>query len=79
MKRYGRNKKGYSYWIGNNSNHILMAFGMSDGKCFDITVHKKTISSGYCFQKCFKYKKEDNALSGKRYFNIKRIVIYQMK
>jgi hypothetical protein len=79
-KRYERNDIGYSYWIGNDSNNLLMTFGITDnGDCKDITINKKDYSSGYCEQVCYNYNNEQFALTGKYHFNIKRIIVYQLK
>ena len=79
-KKYQRNNVGYSYCISKDSYNLLMTFGMSkDSFCKDITLYKKDYSSGYCDQHCYNYNNEQFALTGKCYFNIKRIVVYQLK
>ena len=79
-KRYERNEKGYSYCIALKSHYCLMSFGMDNSyKCRDIALHKKDYSSGYCQQVCYNYSGEEFALTGKNWFTIKRIVVYQLK
>ena len=78
-KRYERNDKGYSYCIPSDAKITMISFGVVDGCGKDITLYKKNYSSGYCNQHCYNYKKDKFALSGKYSFNIKRIVVYQMK
>ena len=47
MKKYLKNEIGYSYWIGNDLNDYLMAFGLNDEECVrDISLYKKDYSSG---------------------------------
>ena len=79
MKRFERNQTRYSYWIPDNSRDCLIAFGIKSGQGKDITLYKKEYSIGYCEQICYDYKGEQFALTGKMYFNIKRIVVYQLK
>ena len=70
---------GYSYWIAPNSNVYLMAFGMANQhQSKDIVLFKKDFESGFCDQFCFNYHNEINALCGKKKFNIKRILVYQL-
>ena len=80
LKRFEKNQIGYSYWIRPDSSDLLMGFGMSeDGKLSkDITLFKKNKCSGFCSQLCYDYNDEEFALCGKKNFNIKRIVVYQL-
>ena len=79
-KRYKRNDVlGYSYQIISNSYFVLMAFGLTNDNYKDITLRKKDYSNGYCEQHCYNYNDEEFALCGKFNFNIKRIVVYQLK
>ena len=77
--KYQKNDVGYSYWIPSDSTSILISFGTTGLLCKDITLYKKDYSSGYCSQHCYNYNNEQFALTGKYWFNIKRIVVYQMK
>ena len=78
MKRYLRNEIGDSYWIINSSHPCLIGFGADSGRTRDITLSTKDYSTGLCQQKCYNYNGELYALAGKRDFNIKRIVVYQL-
>ena len=70
---------GCSYWIGSDAHSILMSFGTIGELCKDITLHKKNYSYGYCTQICYDYGNESFVLTGKHWFNIKRIVVYQLQ
>ena len=56
-----------------------MEFGLNNDCGKDITLYKKDYSSGKCEQECYDYSGETYALTGKRHFNINRIVVYQLK
>ena len=78
MKTYKRNTNGNSYWLPSNREDVLIAFGMNNHSCEDLTLYKKDFSTGYCDQFCFDYQNEENALVPNRDFIIKRIIVYQM-
>ena len=80
MKRYLKNEIGYSYGIANDSQNVLITFGNgNDNLCRDIVLYKKDYSYGSCQQECYNYNGESFALTGKYWFNIKRIVVYQLQ
>ena len=80
MKKYFRNEIGYSYWIADDLHNVLISFGNgNDNLCKDIVLYKKDYSSGYCEQKCYNYNGEQYSLAGKYWFDIKRIVVYQLQ
>ena len=79
MKRYLKNENGYSYgFLSALNKNTLIVFGESeDSKCNDIVLYKNL--SGYCKQVCYNYNDEQFALTGKRCFNTKRIIVYQLQ
>ena len=79
MKTYKKNSIGYAYEINKDDDHFLMAFGICVLYHNDITLFKKDIESGYCVPECYEYDETDFGLAGKMWYNIKRIVVYQLK
>ena len=80
-KKFMKNRQGYSYQISSNDFCVLMGFGITSDKFYkDLYIYKKDYScSGCCKQYVFDYGNEQHALCGKNCFNVKRIVVYQMK
>ena len=81
-KRYERkNQNGYSHFISSEtSKYLLFCFGLNENKRGeDIIIQKTGRLSGHCIQKNFHYNNEIFTLCGKCNFNVKRLVIFQMK
>ena len=69
-----------SYKIETDNSNFLMAFGVNDNQEMkDLTLYKKNYSAGYCQKCCYSFGKGMNIMTGKMWFNVKRIVVYQLK
>ena len=80
-RKFKKNQQGYSYNICKNDFCVLMGFGLTNDYYYkDIYIYKKDYScSGCCLQYAFDYGNQEFALCGKINFNVKRIIVYQMK
>ena len=81
-----KKETGYSYWIASIQDRYLFSFGIliktvdkKEERMKDVSVFKQQNSSGICQQHCFDYSDKQFALTGKSYFLVKRIIVYQMK
>ena len=80
QRKFNKKEQGYSYKILSNASFLLMGFGLKDHTLKDLYIYTKDYScSGRCFQYAFDYGNEDHAFCGKTHFNVKRIIVYQMK
>ena len=77
-KRFPKNQIGYAFKIWDEKSEALFVFGSSLFYSKDIAIYKKHRSSGYCSQECFDYYGEKHALTGKMWYAVKRVVVFQM-
>ena len=79
-KRYDKTDKGFSYKLFSDTSEFLIVFGINEkGLLKDLVLFKQFSSNGYCESCVFDYKDTEYALTGKTNFNVKRILVYQMK
>lgn len=73
-------ERGHSFLIFPQSNDYLFVFGLTeDGYYKDLAIRKKDCGGGFCKQHSFEYNDNHHSLCGKTRFNVKRIVVYQIK
>ena len=80
LQRYHINPGEISYFVGPSGWNGLFGFGLGNDQTFkDIFVRKKDSSRGYCHQHAYDYRGKHDALCGKHSFNVRRVVVYQLK
>ena len=80
MKIYLLKPNENGFYLHKNHSLFLFGFGLERNSYKDICVHKKDIKyNDSCEQYSFEYNEKEHCLSDKNYFDVERILVYQLE
>ncbi|BFU21880.1 trichohyalin, putative [Entamoeba histolytica] len=79
MKKFDIKEPEYAFYLHNQSDDLLFAFGFGDGYEDIIVFKENDKTQSFCNQYSFEYNEIENALCGNENFTPKRFIVIEMK
>ena len=80
MKKYLLKPNQKGFYLCDDNHYVLFGFGSENYNFRDVAIWKKDVKyNQYCRQHSFEYEGKEHCLSDKIFFNIERILVYQLK